>query len=364
MKYFNENLKFRVILLFLILFLTVILFKEARPYISGLLGACTLYVLLRQQMVKLHKEKKWKKGPAATLLIIESILFFLIPLGIITLLAINVISSIHLDIGSLTGTANEYFNKIQEFTGIKISSDNIFQYIQNTAKVVVNTLLSGSYSIIINSMVILFLLFYMLYSYEDFEQAIWELLPFHERNKGIMIEETKQIIKANAIGIPLLAIIQGIVAAIGYYIFGIDNIFIYGVFTAFSTIIPVIGTMVVWVPLSISLVLQGSWGMGIGLFAYGLLIVGSVDNIARFILQKQLADIHPLITIFGVIFGISLFGFWGIIFGPLILSLLILFINMYRYEYIPGSKALPRVTTEFKEKKMVRKFVKNDTKEK
>lgn len=79
-----------------------------------------------------------------------------------------------------------------------------------------------------------------------------------------------------------------------------------------------------------------------------MFIIGGVDNVARLLLQKKLADIHPLITVFGVLIGIPLFGFWGVIFGPLLLSLFILFFNMYRHEYVPGSKAEPRVTTRLK----------------
>ena len=67
--------------------------------------------------------------------------------------------------------------------------------------------------------------------------------------------------------------------------------------------------------------------------------------------QKQLADIHPLITIFGVIIGLQMFGFWGVIFGPLLLSYLVLLFNMYRHDYIPGSKAKPRVTKSIEPQK-------------
>ncbi|MDD3781042.1 MAG: AI-2E family transporter, partial [Proteiniphilum sp.] len=91
---------------------------------------------------------------------------------------------------------------------------------------------------------------------------------------------------------------------------------------------------------------------GIGLLLYGFFIIGGVDNVARFLLQKKLADIHPLITVFGVLIGLPMFGFWGVIFGPLLLSLFILFFNMYRHEYVPGSKAEPRVTTRLKTRKV------------
>jgi len=149
-----------------------------------------------------------------------------------------------------------------------------------------------------------------------------------------------------------MAIIQGFFAYMGYLIFGVENALLYAILTAFATILPLVGTMIVWVPLGISLLLVSDYVNGIGLIIYGLFIIGGVDNVARFLLQKKLADIHPLITVFGVLIGLPMFGFWGVIFGPLILSLFILFFNMFRHEYVPGSKAEPRVTTRQKSRKV------------
>ena len=71
-----------------------------------------------------------------------------------------------------------------------------------------------------------------------------------------------------------------------------------------------------------------------------------------------MANIHPLITIFGVFIGLSLFGFWGVIFGPLILSLIVLFINLYRHDFVPGSKAKPTASTELQETKSLERLSK------
>ena len=73
---------------------------------------------------------------------------------------------------------------------------------------------------------------------------------------------------------------------------------------------------------------------GIILFIYGFLIVGTVDNLFRFWLQKKIGDTHPLITIFGVIIGLNLFGFIGLIFGPILLSMFLLLIQIYRHEFV------------------------------
>ena len=80
--------------------------------------------------------------------------------------------------------------------------------------------------------------------------------------------------------------------------------------------------------------------------------MGGSDYIIRLLISKKLANIHPLITVLGVLIGIPMFGFWGVIFGPLIVSLFMLFFNMYRRDYIPGSTAQINVTTEYKEKRI------------
>ena len=83
----------------------------------------------------------------------------------------------------------------------------------------------------------------------------------------------------------------------------------------------------------------GQWGQAIGLLAFSAIFISQSDNLLRFVLQKKMANTHPLITIFGVIVGLSLFGFIGIIFGPLLVSLFLLFVDMFRKEYLSDEPA-------------------------
>ena len=85
----------------------------------------------------------------------------------------------------------------------------------------------------------------------------------------------------------------------------------------------------------------GDWFNAIGLFGYGAIVVSQSDNLIRFILQKKMADTHPLITIFGVVIGLPIFGFMGVIFGPLLLSLFFLFVDMFKKEYLDLRNNLP-----------------------
>ena len=104
--------------------------------------------------------------------------------------------------------------------------------------------------------------------------------------------------------------------------------------TAFASIIPLVGTALVWVPIYIYFLLTGNWVSALILLGYGGIVISQCDNLIRFMLQKKMANIHPLITIFGVVAGLPIFGFMGIIFGPLLVSLFLLFLDMFRKEYL------------------------------
>ncbi|NMB06451.1 MAG: AI-2E family transporter [Bacteroidales bacterium] len=348
----RNNLRYKYILIGALILLGLIIFKFTRPYMSGFLGAATLYVIVSGQQRFLTQKWRLRKSLSALLIVLEVLFFILIPLTGLTLLVIDTFSGITFDPQVILDDVSAFILSIEERLGFNLFTPENLSGLPKLGTNLLQVVGNSVYSFVINIIVILFVLYYMLFSNDEFEKSIREILPFKEENKQILGEETHLIIQANAIGIPLMAIIQGFFAYLGYLIFGVESPLLYAILTAFSTILPLVGTMIVWVPISISLLLGGDYVNGIGLAIYGLIIVGGVDNVARFLLQKKLADIHPLITVFGVLIGIPMFGFWGIIFGPLLLSLFILFFNMYRHEYVKGSKAEPRVTTRMKARKV------------
>lgn len=145
------------------------------------------------------------------------------------------------------------------------------------------------------------------------EEYVSEILPFNKKNKRNMLHEFNMIVKSNAIGIPLLAVIQGAVAMLGYFIFGAPSPVLWGFLSCFATIIPIVGTALIWVPLALYMGMTGHWGMAVGLAVYALVVISNVDNLIRFMLQKKMADTHPLITIFGDVTGFLCLVLWGCI---------------------------------------------------
>ena len=357
-KAIRKNINYKYVLVGLLIVLGLIIFKYGRIYLSGFLGAATLYAILSGQQKYLTQKLNWPRSLSALLLVLVALIFFLIPLTGIALMVVNTVSDITIDPDAIRAQINDFTAVIEDRFGVNLltlTTDNL-AVLPGMAANILQTLGSGVFSFAINLLVILFVLYYMLYSNESFEKAVKEMLPFKDENKQILEEETRLIIQANAIGIPVLGFIQGMFAYFGYVLFGVEGALLFAVLTAFASLVPLLGTMLVYVPISIGMLLAGNYTNGILLFIYGFFIIGGVDNVARFILQKKLADIHPLITVFGVLIGISMFGFWGVIFGPLLLSLFMLFVNMYRHEYVPGSIAKPRITTRYQEDGKVKMF--------
>ena len=328
----------RYSLITIILVLGIILFIEFISFLGGILGASTIYILVRNQMLYLTEKKKIRPSMTAILLLIESILIFLIPLTLTVWLFISKLQNINLDPNAFVREVEHIVNLIENKTGYNIFDRDNISSIVSTLPQIGQTLMSGITGFVVNIFVLLFVLYFMIIGGKKMEKYIYEILPFSQENKKNVVKEIELIVKSNAIGIPLLAIIQGLVALIGYVIFGVPNALLFGFLTCFATIIPIVGTSIVWAPLVVYLALTGNWIFAICLAAYSLAIITNVDNLIRFVLQKKLADTHPLITIFGVVIGLSLFGFMGVIFGPLLLSIFILCVNIFKKEYLENNK--------------------------
>ncbi|HEX6191317.1 MAG TPA: AI-2E family transporter, partial [Chitinophagaceae bacterium] len=147
-------------------------------------------------------------------------------------------------------------------------------------------------------------------------------------------KEVKKMVLSNAIGIPVIALAQGIIALVGYLILGVKEPFFWFGVTCIAAMIPVVGAALAYVPVAIILFANGQNWQGITMLIFGFGVIGTADNVLRFTLLRKLGDVHPLTTVFGVIIGLNLFGFIGLIFGPLLISLFILLVKIYSSEFV------------------------------
>lgn len=318
----------------------VVIFRQITPFMGGLLGALTIYILVRGQMIYLTGKRKIRRSIAALMITIEAVLVFLVPVGLTIWLLVDKIQDINLDPHMIIEPIQQIAGVIEKNTGYDLLGNDTTTFLVSLLPRIGQIIMGSISSLAINLLVLIFVLYFMLTGGRKMEAYIDDILPFNDRNTHEVTHEIFLIVRSNAIGIPLLAIIQGAVALIGYFIFGAPHAWFLAFLTCFATIIPMVGTALVWLPVSIYFAIAGDWFNAIGLFAYGGIVVSQSDNLIRFILQKKMADIHPLITIFGVVIGLPIFGFMGVIFGPLLLSLFFLFVDMFKKEYLDLRKNL------------------------
>ena len=321
-------------LITIILGLGLLLFLKMTPFMGGILGACTIYIMFRDQMLYLTQKKKIRKSVTAIILLIEAILCFLVPLSLAVWLLISKLQTVNVDTATFVDTITNLADWIRRKTEYDLLSKENISSIASILPGIGQFLMGGISSFAVNLFVLVFVLYFMLIGGTKMEQYIYELLPFSDSNKKHVMNEINMIVRANAIGIPLLAIIQGAIATLGYYLFDAPSALLFGFLTCFATVIPIVGTTLVWFPLAAYMAISGDWPHAIGLLLYCGLIVTNIDNLIRFILQKKMAVTHPLITIFGVVIGLSLFGFMGVIFGPLLISIFILCVNIFKEQYL------------------------------
>ncbi|SEL95310.1 Predicted PurR-regulated permease PerM [Aquimarina amphilecti] len=322
----------QVFILLLIFVIGGLIFTEILPYLSGILGAITIYVILRRWMIKLVK-KGWNSDLAAFTLMIGSIIGILIPvMGIILMLGNkigDVTKNVEKVIRALKGRFDFWENQLGYDVSSQMDADGITAWItenlQNFAGSTFNTIISIG--------IMYFLLYYMLTNRKKLRESLFEYIPINKDNLKIIGDESQKMVRSNAIGIPLVAIIQGIVALIGFLIFGIEDPFFWFIIVTIGSMIPFIGTLIGIIPIFVITHSIGNIFQAWGILIYGLIVVGSSDNLVRLFVLKRLDNVHPIITLIGVIVGVPLFGFIGLIFGPLLISLFLIVVQIYKSEY-------------------------------
>jgi predicted PurR-regulated permease PerM len=322
----------QVFVLLLILSFAFLIFRELLPYLSGVLGAITIYVLLRKWMVFLVN-KNWNPHFAAITLMVFSFISILLPVaGIIFMLGNKVGEAVE-NSAKIAKVVQDKMNLIETEYGYDLSSRINTEEISIWISDNLENFAGSTFNIFLSIGLMYFLLYYMLTHRKELSVSLYEYIPISEKNLKIIGQESQAMVRSNAIGIPLVAIAQGIIALIGFFIFNIKDPFFWFVVVTVGSMIPFIGTLIGILPVFILTMSYGNNFEAWGILIYGLVVVGSTDNIIRLFVLKKLDNVHPLITLIGVIVGVPLFGFIGLIFGPLLISLFLVVVRIYKKEF-------------------------------
>lgn len=323
----------QIFILMLIVVMGSLIFREMIPYLSGVLGAITFYILLRKFMIALVKTYNWKPSLAALVLMTISFFVILIPLTGFVLMLGNKVTDAVKNSEKVVTAFKDQVSILEENTGMDFNSSIDTKSITSWLSENLQTMAGGTFDIFIAVGLMYFMLYFMLTNRKQLRHSLREYIPMNTNNLNQIGKEVQAMVKSNAIGIPLVALAQGTIALIGFLIFGIKDPFFWFVIVTIGSMIPFVGTLIGILPVFILALSSGNTFQAWGILIYGFVVVGSTDNIIRLYVLKKLDNVHPLVTLFGVIVGVPLFGFIGLIFGPLLISLFMALVKIYKEEY-------------------------------
>lgn len=353
-KYYKE-LYSKAFFLLILISIIIIGFLIIKPFIAAILsGAILAYLFypLYQRIGRIIKNENARAFIVSLLLVLIVTIPGIAALSLLTKEAIETYSTIEqyklgsnfLDFicangdNTLCGWTKSLLSFLPE-SDLNFYMQSIIGKITSGIIQSLSRMLAAIPNIVLNLIIILFVVYYLLKDGRKMMNQISGLLPLSKSQREHVFERFGQITYGVFMGNLAVAFIQGIAGTIGFMIFGISSPILWGFVMALFALIPYFGTAIVWLPAALNMILIGNLTAnntmtikGVLLIIYGLVVISSIDNVIKPKIIGNKADIHPLLVLLGVFGGLNLFGVMGFIIGPIMLSLLLVLINIYKGE--------------------------------
>ena len=202
----------------------------------------------------------------------------------------------------------------------------------------------GAVGAVVQTLLVVFTLFYFFRDGERIRQAGYEMLPLERVQTHDIVKRTQEVIGATVYGVLVIAAIQGTLGTFIFSILGLPSPLLWGVVMFFLSMIPMAGAFLVWVPAALYLALTGAYVKAIVLVVWGVLVIGTIDNFLSPRLVGQRARLHELLIFFAVLGGLEVFGVLGLVLGPVIVAVTLALIEMVRQAHRPPSETLREET--------------------
>ena len=315
------------IIALLVIFLTIALSR----FISVLFGALIIVTIFGPFNRYLKAQGLSRNLSAITVCVVSTIIIA-IPLAIISGLLVSEASQIIQQGPAIIEQISELDARFPQFNIIDSLDQTLRRATSSLQNIIVGTVTQVTQTAI-NLIVFYFLVYFMLAYDREALKNLKQFIPFNRKNTETLVQAFNRITRTTVLGAGLVALIQGAILGIGLFLIGIPNPVILGFIGAVLSFLPVVGVALIWGPIGVIELINGSvWGVVGVLITGGLILL--VDYTVRPRFQQKKGNIHPLISILGVLIGIQYFGIFGIVVGPLLLSYALLTIEMFMQEYV------------------------------
>ncbi len=336
----TNHKRMQIVVFLLALLLTAgLVFSIIRPFFSLLVFAFILTVLFLPLHDRFAKHIK-SQSLSALATVGVMLLIVLVPLLLLGQVLFSEVYNLVSDLknGGLT------IDRTQLVSGLPIQIQGFVETVSQdlnriASNLTVNAfqtfskLISNLATFIFSLFLTFFAVYYFLKDGKHFKQVFVDLSPIDDNQEQILFTKIAAAVNGVVKGQFMTALIQGVVATVGYMIFGVPNPFLWGLFTVLAALVPTVGTSLAILPAVGYLLITGHFGAGIGLLIWGALAVGLVDNFIGPKLLGRTAKIHPLLVLLSVLGGVSLFGFIGFLLGPILVAVFMAMVDMYRTDF-------------------------------
>lgn len=332
--------RFQVGTFLLLLLLTfALVFAVVQPFLNIIVLAFILAIIFRPLYHRFNK-KFHSEGWSALATVGVILVIILVPLYLFGQLLFNELVDVYQNLraGNLVLNQERLFGVLpdqvrQAIENISFDLNNLASRITQNAFQTFSQVVSNIASFILSFFLVMFATYYFLKDGHKIRQVVVDLSPINNAQENILFGKVASAINGVVKGTFLIALLQGIIATIGFFIFGVPNALLWGMFTVAMALVPSVGTALAIGPAVLYLLVTGNIGSAIGLTIWGATAVGLVDNFLGPKLIGTAVKVHPLLVLISVLGGISFFGFIGFLLGPILMAVFVAMVDMYRTDF-------------------------------
>ncbi len=332
---------------FLILFLVgVLVFFILQPFLTAIIAAAILATLFKKFYFTLEKWTRGWKGTSALITCIFVAFVVVGPIFLTLSLAIGEATNLYHSLGegsTLQNTIQNSIEKVQSLPYLNLFFDtqtlnqerivNDVRQFSQSALGILQAAYQGVTSFIFFLFIMFFTFFYFLIDGKRMLGRLMALSPLKDEHDRLLIKKFVSISRATLKGTIVIGVIQGFIGGITFFIADIPSPAIWGLVMILCSIIPLLGSGIVWLPAGIAMILLGHIWQGVFILVIGFGVISVIDNILRPKLVGRDTEMHPLLVLFATLGGIALFGLSGFIIGPIIVSLFLALGEIYAIEF-------------------------------
>jgi predicted PurR-regulated permease PerM len=325
-----------------------------QPFFNVLLWAAVLCVVF-YPMHRRILARTGKPSAAAALSTFAVVLLILLPVTGITVAVVRELSGAAsaFQAPDHTWTAPPAVSRALDFVGryVDIDRDSARKFVAERmqtwgAALAASTLVvvGGAVGAVTQTLLVVFTLFYFFRDGENIRRAAFDMVPLQRVQWQDIISRTRDVIGATVYGVLAISAIQGTLGAFIFWVLGLPSPLLWGVVMFFMSMIPMAGAFLVWVPATLYLMAIGAYMKAGILVVWGVLVIGSIDNVLSPKLVGRRACLHELLIFFAVLGGLQVFGVLGLVLGPVVVAMTLALIEMARQAGHPPAETLPKET--------------------